>query len=221
MACLKSKLYANNLFEVIAISETWLTNNLPGSLLTNGLHYNVYRHDRATRGGGVCLFVINSVPRFRVSVAKNYSHVEVLAVDLSFVSDNLRIIGCYNAPHADINYVHALCLCLDELLHVNYSAVILGDFNFPLISWNKVVLAPESREYAFYECCMNNGLSELINQPTYINSSNILDLLLTNDHESIYDVSVSEPFSTSDHASIMYKMHFQPSRTNSPSKSVD
>ena len=196
-----------------------MTNNLPDSLLTNGLHYNVNRQDRATRGGGVCLFTTNSISCFRV--ANYYSHVEVLAVDLSFVSDNLRIIVCYNPPHSDINYVHNLCLCLDELLHVNYSAVILGDFNFSLISWDKVVLAPESREYAFYECCMNNGLSQLINQPIYSNSSNILDLLLTNDPESIYDVSVSEPFSTSYNASIMYEMHYQTSRTNSPSKSVD
>ena len=220
---LEGKLYSNNLFDVIAISETWLTNSFPDSLLTNGLHYNVYRQDRATRDGGVCLFVTNYFPCFRVSVANNYFHVKVFAVDLSFLSDNLRIIVCYNPPpHSDINYVHDLCLCLDELLHVNYSAIILGDFNFPLISWDKVVLAPESREYAFYECCMNNGLSQLINQPTYINSSNILDLLLTNDPESIYDVSVSEPFSTSDYAiTIMYEMHFQTSRTNRLSKSVD
>ena len=169
-----------------------------------------------------CLFICDQFYSFlSCSVANNYSHVEVLAVDLSFVNDNLRIIVCYNPPHSDINYVHDLCLCLDELLHVNYSTVILGDFYFPLKSWDKVVLVPESREYAFYECCMNNGLSQLINQPTYINSSNILNLLLTNDPESIYDVSVSEPFSTSDHASIMYEMHFQTSRTNSPSKSVD
>ena len=198
-----------------------MTNNLPDSLLTNGLHYNVYRQDRATRVDGVSLLVNNSIPCFRVSVANNYSHVEVLAVDLSFESDNLRIIVCYNPPHSDINYVHDLCLCLDELLQVKYSAVILGDFNFPLKSWDKVVLAPESREYTFYECCMNNGLSKLINQPTYINSSNILDLLLTNDPESIYDESVSESFSTSDHASIMYEMHFQTSKNQANNLRLD
>ena len=92
---LEGKLYSNNLFNFIAISEIWLTFNLPDSLLTNGLHNNVYKQDR---GGDVCLFVTNSIPIFSVSVVSNYCHVEVLAVDLSFVSDNPRIIVCYN-PH--------------------------------------------------------------------------------------------------------------------------
>ena len=64
------------------------------------------------------------------------------------------------------------------------------------------------REFIFYDCWLNNGLQQLIHVPTYLNSLNTLDLVLTNDSGSIFNLQVIEPFSTSDHASVIYDMYF-------------
>ena len=48
------------------------------------------------------------------------------------------------------------------------------------------------------------GMSQLVHEPTRL--THILDLLLVNDHLSVFDVNVSSPFSTSDHNSITWLM---------------
>ena len=55
---------------------------------------------------------------------------------------------------------------------------------------------------------------------TYLNSSNTLDLVLTNDPGSIFNLQVIEPFSTSDHASVIYDMYFHLSSSNSTEHST-
>ena len=54
---LERKLFSNNKFDVIGISETYRNICSPDSLLINGLSYNVYRKDRPSRGGGVCWYL--------------------------------------------------------------------------------------------------------------------------------------------------------------------
>ena len=216
---LEGKLFSNKTFDIIAISETWLNDSHPNSLLTNAMHYNVYRKDRSNRGGGVCLMVNDILSCSRVNIDDAYSHLEILAVDMSLLRVKIRIIVCYNPPNSTNEYVLSLCHCLDKLLNIDYSSVVLGDFNFPNICWINRAPNPETPDYAFYDCCINNGLEQLIDKPTYINSSNILDLLLTNDPNSIYNIQVEEPFSTSDHASITYEMYYQ-HNTSSKSDNV-
>ena len=79
----------------------------------------------------------------------------------------------------------------------------------------------DSCEFIFYDCCLNNGLQQLIYVPTYLNSSNTLDLVLTIDPESIFNLQVIQPFSTSDHASVIYDMYFHFSSSNSTEHSTD
>ena len=132
------------------------------------------------------------------------------------MSLKLRIIIGYDPPNSDSDYINNFCHCLDDLLNVDFTAVILGDFNFPDISWDmNTIPNQDSREFIFYDCCLNNGLHQLIHVPTYLNSSNTLDLVLTNDTRSIFHLQVIEPFSSSDHASVIYDIYFHLSSSNS------
>ena len=84
-----------------------------------------------------------------------------------------------------------------------------------------IIKNQDSCEFIFYDCCLNNGLQQLIHVPAYLNSSNTLDLVLTNDPGSIFNLQVIEPFSTSDHASVIYDMYFHLSSSNSTEHSTD
>ena len=46
---------------IIGISETWLSSNINDSELSINGQYTVFRSDRQTRGGGVCLLIMNSL----------------------------------------------------------------------------------------------------------------------------------------------------------------
>ena len=50
--------------------------------------------------------------------------------------------------------------------------------------------------------------------PTYLNSSNTLDLVRTKDPGSIFNLQVLEPFLTSDHASVIFDKYFYLSTSN-------
>ena len=52
---------------------------------------------------------------------------------------------------------------------------------------------------------VNNGALQLITEPTRL--SNTLDLLIVNDPLTTYDVTVSHPFSTSDHSMVTWRTH--------------
>ena len=130
----------------------------------------MYKKDRLSRGGGVCLIVSNIMPCYRVAIAECFSNAEIiLAVNISFYSAKLRIIIGYNPSNSDSDYITNFCHCLDDLLNVDFTAVILGDFNFPDISWDmNTIPNQDSREFIFYDCCLNNGLQQLIHVPTYL-----------------------------------------------------
>src|SRR5437867_8256962 len=80
--------------------------------------------------------------------------------------------------------------------------VIMGDFNFPELDWGR----PESinDSHPFIECMSNNFLTQAVDEPTRL--KNYLDLVLCSDPSLIDNVSVEEPFETSDHQIVTFNM---------------
>src|SRR3989454_12329644 len=78
----------------------------------------------------------------------------------------------------------------------------MGDFNFPELDWGR----PESIEdsHPFIECMSNNFLTQLVDEPTRL--KNYLDLILCSDPSLIDNVSVDEPFETSDHQIVTFSL---------------
>ena len=64
-----------------------------------------------------------------------------------------------------------------------------------------------------------NGLSQLVKEPTL--ASNFLDLLLVSNSLAVYNVSVSSPFSTSDHNIIAWNTWFPLIQSNLSCTSYD
>ena len=71
----------------------------------------------------------------------------------------------------------------------------------PDILWSDLSTSP-ARLFSFFYFVMNNGLHQMVRNPT--RDENILDILLTNENLAVINVTVLAPFSTSDHSSFSW-----------------
>ena len=94
--------------------------------------------------------------------------------------------------------------CLSELSTVDGASVIVGDLNCSDIDWYNLCSPSDGVYDTLLNFTVQQGYSQLVTEPTRDN--NILDLLLTNEPISICDVSVQQPFSTSDHCQVCFKV---------------
>ena len=65
-----------------------------------------------------------------------------------------------------------------------------------------MICSQDVKSCDFLELCVNNGLTQLVNEPPRLN--NILDLVLCNNEIVISELTINEPFGTSDHDSINF-----------------
>ncbi len=81
----------------------------------------------------------------------------------------------------------------------------MGDFNLPTIKWGSDImchgLAVVDRQ--FYNCFTTLGLVQWIYLPTFVPSGNILDLILTSEHDKIGATEVLPPFPGCGHCPIL------------------
>ena len=83
--------------------------------------------------------------------------------------------------------------------------IVMGDFNLPLIDWHNYYAPADPVHDIFMSCINDNGFHQYVSQPT--RGDNILDLLLTFNTYLVSDVSILNPFSTSDHNMIEFSIN--------------
>jgi hypothetical protein len=192
-------------YQILAVTETWLTEKYPDSLITSGLDYSIFRCDRKIKtGGGVCLFVQNCLSVTPVLTA-NVLNSSLLSVDINdpVAHSGVRISLAYIPPSATAEEVSALCDNAAEILTTNQEHVFLGDFNLPSAFSEAIDVVQSPAESDFRLFCNNLNLEQIVSAPT--RGNNLLDLILVSDvflTTCINDCSVLEPFSTSDHNSV-------------------
>jgi len=192
-------------------------------------NYSVYRHDRLQslhRSGGVLILTNNyTVSSVGVVIPADYADVEAVAVDLIGSSFSYRFVNCYRKPSSadrDINaltYTRKLIAMLQVLSCTDASLIVLGDYNLPAINWSsdmpcQPVVCVDDDEgdegccRLFSDFLLFEGLYQFVGAPTRSMSAyregNILDLVISNDIFSVSNLSVDEPFSTSDHCCIRF-----------------
>jgi hypothetical protein len=189
-------------YELVFITETWLNDAFPDALLCNECNYQMLRCDRkpGERGGGVACFVKNDIS---VSVIENkeFENLEAISFNIKFSTENYRFCCVYSPPsYSESNKKHLYQL-IDSVCSSNYPSFILGDFNEPNINWQ----SPDPSQNNLVETVFRNGLEQIVNAPT--RAQNILDLIFTNDINTIEECFVGVPFSSSDHNSIVFSLH--------------
>lgn len=195
-------------YDIILVTESWLHENIPNSIICPDPDYNVFRSDRSSTGGGVALFINKAIAVLPVQCNK-LCGIEILAVDIMDISNSkIRIILVYFPPKFSNNssVMAKLCNELFILASVDYQVLITGDFNLPKINWdtpNGITVA----DSFFVEFISSLNLIQHVKFPT--RGQNILDLLLTNQENSIQNLIHLPPFQKSDHFSLNFKICFK------------
>ena len=128
----------NLLYDVIMITESWLNNNVPDTMLDPDNQYTVLRCDRALSrtGGGVCVFVSNILNVISIDLLELYPELEICCFDLMFSTTKCRLLVVYRAPKSDC--ITRLLECINLFSKVKYQCIIAGDFNCGDIDWQSL-----------------------------------------------------------------------------------
>ena len=159
--------------DVLAISESWLKKSIANpDIFIPG--YNIFRQDRATKGGGVALYVKDHL-QCVVSLSKSVPKLFELLVIKIKLSNNfsLSVAVCYRPPSAPLGSLTTL----SELLapHISSEFILLGDLNWDMNN------PPDLVTQQFDAL----NLYQIISEPTRVNlkcpsSATLIDVILTN-----------------------------------------
>ncbi|MEL7307440.1 MAG: reverse transcriptase domain-containing protein, partial [Pseudomonadota bacterium] len=204
---------------IIALTETWLDDSVPSSLFCPSNYY-AYRHDRITRRGGGCLILVkDNISSHSLTVypilTYNDSHtrIDAVACALSFSDGRkLGILCIYRPPDSLVETNFIMIDTIKKFLNFGFDCnLIVGDFNFPDITWS--ISAASAQSKIFLNFCQENFLIQHVNAPTRNTSQSILDLVFTTLGTNISKVNICEEFGSSDHYILNFSTYMHVSRS--------
>ena len=179
-------------FDVISVSETWLSDDIHSdSLLLQGFHPPV-RQDRAGAAyGGVAVYVKSNLivkPRPDLSVPL----LEAVWIETKLGQDTLLIGTFYRPCDANVHYWDLINQSIQLAGNTPHKVLILGDFNADC----SVQPPPHLQNIL-----VTNNLVQLVDKPTRVTeeTSTIIDLILTPSPHLICKSDVLAPV-CSDHS---------------------
>lgn len=167
--------------DILAINESKIDDLIPNNEI-NILGYNLVRKDRNRYGGGVVLYIRDSIP---FSERKDLvpDHLEMLCVEVSRPYNKSFLISTwYRPPNSDNDifdkYDSFLCKCDSE----NKELMVVGDLNCDVAK-----ASPDLHTRRLQFLCSLYQCDQLINEPTRVTqtSATLIDLILTNRPENI------------------------------------
>ena len=191
---------------IFCITESWLINSIPDSFVAiDG--YTILRNDTVgdTTKHGVCVYIKNCIKFDSVSCECNNALVFRL-VDFDF-----WVVAVYRPPSNQETDNVKLLNFIDNCCN-GHEVIIIGDFNLPSLKWSTAYLydhyiLPLDRSFLFlFE---QLGLTQWIQEPTFIHSNNILDLILTTEKDRVGSVELAPPFPKCGHTPVICHYIFQ------------
>lgn len=200
------------LFDIICVTETWLYDQIPSSLVCENSLYSIFRSDRTnsvkTRGGGVAIILSSAIDCVQIKVDK-IPNIDILCLDIFNTTHEkqIRIINVYAPPGLTLSDVNNLIDVLGNLISVSYPKIILGDFNMSHIYPFQPNLHLPAHEKLFAEFISEAELTQLVNSPT--RGDKIIDFVLTDKKSLLSNIKVLPPFTSScDHNQISFSFAF-------------
>ena len=152
----------------------------------------IFRNDRNRHGGGVAMYIHQSLSPVRIDIIDN----DLESVWVYVASHGKKYIfgSIYRPPSSLSHYWEKLVVQFGDILSRSNNVIILGDFNF-----NYSVLE-DICDKRLREICDTYSLAQLITEPTRVtlHTSNIIDLIFTTVPEK-HHISGVIPVTLSDH----------------------
>ena len=193
-------LAARHHLSVVAICETWLVPSVSSSFVAvDG--FQVVRGDGSDsiRKHGCCLYVADSLSFVPVEV-------DLLNVAVVFLTDLcVYVVAVYRPPSYTAVQDESLLLFLSEFC-IAREVLLLGDFNLPSLNWgleNVLQGYIPPRELLFFDTFCSLGLNQWVKEGTFVDSNNILDLILSTEADRVGEVRVLEPFPRCHHCPVV------------------
>jgi hypothetical protein len=192
--------------DVIVVTESWLNEEIPTSLFRCSSQYNVYRFDRPEQaGGGVVIFVKNSIRSYEISVP-GVEGLEYVLVALVKGKQKLFLGAVYKPNVTDVHLLGPLKQFVNYVTSKRGKHVIIGDFNLPNVNWEALTAPEAGKQRSFMQVFSKLGYMQHVKEPT--RGGNILDLIFTDEKGLISEVKVANRFSTSDHNIVAAQLAF-------------
>jgi len=182
--------------DIVGITETWAMESIEDSELSiEG--YTMFRRDRTggtkQRGGGVLLYIKNSINAVEREDWVDKKFPECIWCNIEISGEKTLVGICYRPP----NYTKDQDEALFNMIRLvsKEKVLIIGDFNFADLNWKQ----PETLDdnHLFMRCVNDNFLFQCVEDCT--RGGNVLDVVLTSEENMVENLSVGEPFATSDH----------------------
>ncbi len=187
--------------DIIALCETWLDDTVSDSeVFIPG--YCLVRRDRNRHGGGVLLYLHESIP---IISASKHPSIELLVVEVEMMKGPLTI-GVYYRPPSSPPNLTDLESALQSLNPSKLrSAILLGDFNINLFSATPLSKEVISSLSAFH-------LHQVVTEPTRVTDSlaSLIDHVYVSDPSLLLSCSTTPPLDTSDHHCILTLLKYPP-----------
>lgn len=202
---------------IILVTETWLNNKIPDNMVYIP-GYTLYRKDRGSDGGGVCIYIRNNIAGHTVTsyVSAKFNTVgpvESLWLEVSISKIKFLVACIYRQKQStSVEQNQQLLQTLESAISSKNSVYILGDFNYPEINWENLTVSPNNQcSLDFLESYKTHSGEQVITFPTRIrnNQISLLDLFIVNDKKNIFDIQENPPLGRSDHIVITAKSQLQ------------
>ena len=175
---------------IIAVTETWFDptfsdaeTSIPG--------YKIVRKDRISTGGGVCIYIREDItfnPRPDLETSLEATWIDILMKHTKPV-----LVGCVYRPPNQTDFMQTFKETIQGLSPES-DTIILGDINIDILNRNN------SSTKLYKNFLKNNGLSQIISEPTRIsqNSNSLIDHIIVSNPINIIKCGVI-PVGFSDH----------------------
>ena len=201
LRCIKTSLADS--FDIIALSETFLSSTKPDRDLEIPGFHPILRRDRPTGiGGGVALYASRSLVVKRRHDLEN-TDLELMWIEIRLHNNKFLLAVAYRPPNSTVNFWDKLQDNMDNAKTSGIDKImILGDLN-----------ADQATNHGnkLQHFCNVNFLTIHVNEPTRIteNSSTCLDQIITNMPNFVRNVNVSAPLSNCDHCLVSANLLFR------------
>ena len=190
----------SNDFDVVAITETWLSNSVDkvckSELLPNGYKMKQVPRPGKMRGGGVAIIYKSNIDFKLISSSNDATFSTFEHIDCNLVTDKTAIClsVVYRPPPSKKNGLSTNAFLEQEwpLFLSNYATidkpvVIVGNLNFHLDK-------PSDRDsLKFITCLETFGLKQHVKDPTHV-AGHTLDVIITRDTDNIVsNIEVKDP----------------------------
>ena len=184
---------------IIGITESWVNTDITDAEL--GLTgYIMLRRDRkGRRGGGVILYVKESIQAYKIKLEREADCVEAVWYKIVSGNSTLTIGLVYRSPNIDKEDSTKMQNAIKEVS--KGECIIMGDFNHGHIEW-KSLESTGGEDQQFLFLIQDSFLTQHVLEPT--RGENVLYIVLSSQNELVDNVKIHEPLGNSDHNQIHF-----------------